>query len=105
MAKFTEMRLSEIVVNKILFRKNGVNPFQDRKNGGAYTWTSLGSVAGSVIQATGRTEFEDGLRIGDQCSLRLESTFRGSALYLRSMLPLFPIFHRMAARCRRSDKG
>ena len=26
----------------------------------------LGSVAGSVIQATGRTEFEDGPRIGNQ---------------------------------------
>ena len=26
----------------------------------------LGSVAGSVIQATGRTDFEDGLRIGNQ---------------------------------------
>ena len=27
---------------------------------------SLGSVAGSVIQATGRTDFEDGPRIGNQ---------------------------------------
>ena len=27
----------------------------------------LGSVAGSVIQATGRTDFEDGPRIGNQC--------------------------------------
>ena len=26
----------------------------------------LGSVAGSVIQATGRTDFEDGPRIGNQ---------------------------------------
>ena len=29
-----------------------------------YVYTSLRSVAGLVIQATGRTEFEDGLRPG-----------------------------------------
>ena len=30
----------------------------------------LGSVAGSVIQATGRTDFEDGLWIGNQSEVR-----------------------------------
>ena len=50
-------------------------------------------MAGSVIQATGRTDFEDDPRIGNQSeartSLRPETAFRGSALYLRTRALLF----------------
>ena len=43
-------------------------------------------MAGSVIQATGTLEFEDDLKRGNQFGP--ETLFRGSALYLRSMVPL-----------------
>jgi hypothetical protein len=35
------------------------------------TEKGLGSVAGPVIQATGRSEFEDGLESGDFCLVHL----------------------------------